>query len=109
MTGNNEIILLLLLAGLALGAFWAGRRIKAKVELMDRKYLVPAAIVVGALIIAIAILAKSPPRYQAIVFGSKMTIVDNRTGDIVSPPLRSGERECPWNCRNNWNGVNHGK
>lgn len=61
MTGNNEIILLLLLAGLGLGAFWAGKRIKVGIERMDRKYLVPAAIVVGALIIAMAILVKSTP------------------------------------------------
>jgi len=84
MTGNNEILLLLLLAGLALGTFWAGRRLKAKIELMDSKYLVPAAIVAGALIIAMAILAKGVPRYQAVADGGAVMIVDNRTGKIVS-------------------------
>ncbi len=83
MIGNNEILLLLLLAGLALGTFWAGRRLKAKIELMDQKYLIPAAIVAGSLIIAMAILAKSPPRYQAVSGTGPVTVLDSRTGTIV--------------------------
>ncbi|MGE4564061.1 MAG: hypothetical protein AB7F32_04260 [Victivallaceae bacterium] len=85
MKGNYEIILLLLIAGLGLGAFWAGRRIKAKVALMDGKYLVPAAILLGALIIAAAILAKSSPRYQPVWTGSQVRLWDNRTETVVDP------------------------